>query len=532
MVRSKSRLKAFFQLLYFSPGFLIALIQTLDNYSQVQYAYSIAIIYRTLAVLFVANIVLAILFKKVFKDIQKASLVLFLTNVFFFSYLPISNLISKTGISLHPTAVSIVSVATGLIILLVIAFICLRIKNLSFINLIMAIALTGFLGYVAYGLIHFAQVQKNLVAERQKLIDQELDQMGFNQNAKKPDIYFVVFDGYVRHDVAQELYGFDNPLEDNLKEKGFVVFDKSRSNYDQTLLSLSSNLNLDYLDVIYKSRGKKTDEVDRNLEIDAILNSKVENLLKSFGYKTANVRSYTWGTDSFNDDYVYSRPQELNQFEVLLFRDTMLRPYFEFVPQGGSFFKGDRQVARVEYSLKSIPKMADIAEPTFTFAHIMSPHPPFVFDSTGLKNQDVLMELVDGSRNADYILQYKEQVLGLNQRIEKMTDEILAKYKGEEVQPIIIYQSDHGPSSTFDWRDTTYSDLPYHERMSILNAIYLPENLRKDLDQNSDISSVNTYRFLFNKVFSANYPILPNKILWSDWDDPLNFTDVTKSTQR
>jgi hypothetical protein len=64
-----------------------------------------------------------------------------------------------------------------------------------------------------------------------------------------PDIYYIILDGYGRADMLQALYGFDNSMFVNaLEQRGFVVASESQSNYHRTLLSLSSSLNMQYLD--------------------------------------------------------------------------------------------------------------------------------------------------------------------------------------------------------------------------------------------------------------------------------------------
>jgi hypothetical protein len=74
-----------------------------------------------------------------------------------------------------------------------------------------------------------------------------------------PDIFYIILDGYAREDVLEKLYQYDNSqFVNDLQRKGFFVASLSRANYIQTLLSLSSSLNLQYLNEI---RSK----VDRNL---------------------------------------------------------------------------------------------------------------------------------------------------------------------------------------------------------------------------------------------------------------------------
>jgi hypothetical protein len=69
-----------------------------------------------------------------------------------------------------------------------------------------------------------------------------------------PDIYYIILDAYGRADVLQEMFGYDNtPFLQTLTSRGFYIAECSQSNYGQTMLSLTSSLNLDYLDALTSS---------------------------------------------------------------------------------------------------------------------------------------------------------------------------------------------------------------------------------------------------------------------------------------
>src|SRR4051812_29675911 len=73
---------------------------------------------------------------------------------------------------------------------------------------------------------------------------------------KPPDIYYLILDGYARSDVMRRLFDFDNSaFLDRLEQKGFYVARCSTANYCQTPLSLSSSLNMSYLDAMVEGMG-------------------------------------------------------------------------------------------------------------------------------------------------------------------------------------------------------------------------------------------------------------------------------------
>src|SRR5215211_3533742 len=70
------------------------------------------------------------------------------------------------------------------------------------------------------------------------------------------DIYYIILDGYGRADMLQTIHGFDNSKFVNaLEERDFVVASRSQSNYPRTIVSLSSSLNMQYLDKMSLAMG-------------------------------------------------------------------------------------------------------------------------------------------------------------------------------------------------------------------------------------------------------------------------------------
>jgi hypothetical protein len=64
----------------------------------------------------------------------------------------------------------------------------------------------------------------------------------------RPDIYYIILDGYGREDTLQEYLHFDNSqFIDFLESRGFDVADRSQANYNHTIYSISSSLNMNYI---------------------------------------------------------------------------------------------------------------------------------------------------------------------------------------------------------------------------------------------------------------------------------------------
>ena len=99
-------------------------------------------------------------------------------------------------------------------------------------------------------------------------------------STNRPDIYYIILDGYARSDVMQELFNFDNSaFLERLRHKGFFVARGSTANYCQTPLSLSSSLNLDYLDDLVKGLGS-----DQTALHELIARNRLAETLRPLGY--------------------------------------------------------------------------------------------------------------------------------------------------------------------------------------------------------------------------------------------------------
>jgi hypothetical protein len=179
---------------------------------------------------------------------------------------------------------------------------------------------------------------------------------------------------------------------------------------------------------------------------------------------------------------------------------------------------------------ETLPTVADGRSPVFCLAHVIGPHPPFVFRADGgPRRPDMPYGLADhttffdrGGTAAAYVSGYTEQVAFLNRRILHMIDRLLAR---PGPAPIIIIQGDHG--SRFITEDPG-SPRFLAEKLAILNAYYLPGGGNELLYPS--ITPVNSFRIVLSHYFGMNLPLLPDRVFWAPSDSPLQLTDVTDET--
>ena len=330
-----------------------------------------------------------------------------------------------------------------------------------------------------------------------------------------PDIYYIILDGYASSQTLNQMHGYDNgPFTDSLAERGFYVAHDSRSNYPQTFLSLASSLNMEYVNDLTDVVGE--DSEDRAIPYRMIKDSSVLRFLRSSGYRSIHFRS-GWGP-TFRNHHADLNIHcgGTNEFTVVLLRTTMIRPLER------DFAWSLRE--RVLCTFSELATIPTIDGPKFVFAHILSPHPPFLFGRDGEPVSDAspLMTLGATWEQEDYL----NQLMFVNTQVESLVDEILSE---SAIPPIIILQADHGPATSFrntagaGWHNPT--DEMLRERTSILNAYHLP-GVCSDLLYDS-ITPVNTFRLIFNCYFETDHRLLDDEIYFCSYKEPYEMWAVT-----
>ncbi len=206
-----------------------------------------------------------------------------------------------------------------------------------------------------------------------------------------PDVYFILLDKYGRSDALEDFFDYDNiDFIEGLEDLGFWLADCSRSNYAFTVMSLSSELNMDYVNNL-------TDTPDLKTTSALIQNNKVFQAFEEVGYTTiAFNMGYSWGNMKGSDYYFASYPEdidtwEMDPFELMYLNSTLGRLLFtQSTELGAQVTQTDieRKAARTNLILDVLPKVHELDGPKFVYAHIINPHPPYVFNADGTINEN------------------------------------------------------------------------------------------------------------------------------------------------
>lgn len=309
-----------------------------------------------------------------------------------------------------------------------------------------------------------------------------------------PDIYLIILDMYGRQDaiVLDDNYGYDNSdFIADLQDLGFYVADCARSNYSHTSLSLSSQLNMNYLDELL--------DIDTvNLESASYLlrNSEVRRALEEIGYKTiAFDMGAEWANIDAADAFYTTLPEDrvilnLYPFELLFLESSILFfPLDYYMSRNPLFLEYvetpiERKAQRTQMVLEHLRVLPSTEGPKFVHAHIMAPHPPHVFNLDGSVNLQA--EQIEGR------VGYAIQMDYLNPQILEIVEKII---RNSSPDPIIILEGDHASGS--------------YTRTSILAALYLPHGGSEGLYP--QMSLVNSFRIIFNEYFGTDLALLEDK---------------------
>ena len=322
--------------------------------------------------------------------------------------------------------------------------------------------------------------------------------------AAERDVYYILVDAYSRQDVLLDSFRLDNSrFLSDLKDLGFYVPQCAQSNYNTTYSSMTSTLNMNYLEALGIDEGTANHVTFKPF----LQRSAIFRLFRKLGYQTVTFKSLhpvidlkdsTYYYDYFAGNSSFENLDSIN-FQYLFLKTTVFLPlvgYLEgthnlnlpefwaaWIPVNSTLNSREfRQYQQNTFALDSLESIPDLPGRKFVYAHLFVTHQPFVF-------------YPDGSFHASLpqsYRAYRDQVLFANKRLLEIVRAILEKSR---IEPVIVIQSDHSFLSGVD-------------RVKILNAYRLPDGGNELLYPT--ITPVNTFRLIFNRYFGGDYEILPD----------------------
>jgi hypothetical protein len=307
------------------------------------------------------------------------------------------------------------------------------------------------------------------------------------------DVFWVLLDAYAGEQTLVQYFDHDNErFLAMLEARGLRVSRKSYSNYDRTLHSLSSSLNMDYVE----SWADYPRDYPNNLPLrDAIYNSKLFSEMRRQGRTVAmySASSHLMPPGDAGAIDVVDSYMNTGQYSLAVLANTPLH----------ALFKADKLFIAIDADRKPwVPGSIDwvfgegIEAATngrrdFVFLHVLSPHKPFYFNEDCTVAEDQRKHEWDDFDGdfARYRDAYRSNLRCLNQKVEAFLDALI-NARGD--LPIMVIQGDHGPNEILVSLIEREGFNRYQFQFNVLNAYFLPMG---DRDRIVDgMSLVNTWR--------------------------------------
>jgi hypothetical protein len=331
------------------------------------------------------------------------------------------------------------------------------------------------------------------------------------------DVYLIVLDEYANSSVLQERFRFDNRFfEDSLRRLGFTIPKSVRSNYVHTLLSLPSLLNFSHLTQLMSEVGPRA--TDATLPNYLLEHNRSVAFFKSRGYKFLFFPSRWWPSTDHNPNADWEfEPWSGFDLGYEATRSDLRRSFIRTTALGVLIAEDAWDAEHLKRTLAGLEQVPERAEPTFAFAHILSPHWPYVLAAD-------CQAVTDGrSRQSSKEQRYIDQLQCLNRMLLRVVSTLLQR---SSVAPIILLQGDHGTNSlrySSAKSAQTVSPDQARERFGAFGAYYAPEGGNRLFGDT--VTAVNVLSKVLEYYFGAAVPPTPNKLYMSLERTPYTFVE-------
>ncbi|NCS32055.1 hypothetical protein GW793_01010 [bacterium] len=511
--------------------FLLACVFVFAYYIQnAQEAY-LSHIFLPLLIALVVTLGFYVVWMIFFRRESKAAILTAYSLIVFFLHGHIKNLLDEPSVTIlgktlgEDSLVILFWGVTGLILLWFVfktrgEFITLTRSINTFVAVMLMVNVISFVMLYAQGTVVFipSDSNQNSSTVREGAVD----------TTDLPDIYHIILDKYASNGVLKDYFNFDNSAHtDELEKMGFYVAYDARTNYPHTLYSLSTTLNMDYaLQLATKlNADPAVDNGELEIIYPAFRNHEVGKLLTEAGYKYYHAANWFYPTQTSSyatENYIFNKSQfRLGEFTDKFLQQTILEPLL------GKYYilsDANQHLEAIWFDFSKTKELISTkVSPKFVFTHILIPHGPYVLGADCNK-------LPPGTIISDTKPFYTASAECANLRSEEIAHQILESTNGNA---IIIIQSDEGPNIARaemprdDYTFENMSDEIIRKRTEIQYAVYLPDGDYSQFSQ--DMTPINTYRIILNKVLGTQFPLLKDKTFITNTQGDLikfNFNEV------
>lgn len=327
-------------------------------------------------------------------------------------------------------------------------------------------------------------------------------------DSAKPDIYLLMFDAFGSSKSIQTELGYNNSeLDSFLLDNDFFVAANVKANYNWTIYSVSTMMNLEYLP--HWISPVMNEPKVHFWGTESLKNNSLYQILKSENYQIYNYQPLSFDNPDWPGPSFFGFFKEQHYyFKTLpgrLHRDL----FWNFINTNISLLKQKQLSAIIkrntlqkhllDTTIALVKNSCSISPvPKFVYGHFMATHDPYIFDSTGKLLTDV-QALAKNKKNE--VLNYINQVKVADSIVK---DLVLHIQQNNKKNTIIIVAGDHGfPNEILKKSGYTFETY---------SSFYFPDKDYKNL--HDSIQPVNTFRVILNKFFGSNYSMLADSMIF------------------
>lgn len=334
-----------------------------------------------------------------------------------------------------------------------------------------------------------------------------------------PNVYILMLDGYPRSDTLSTTFDFDNgPFLAGLETRGFVVAGAARSNYIKTWVTLGTMFNGAYVDdLLAGQKPPPTGNGQIRWLGEVMGRSAMLDPFRLRGYRIATIPSSFTSAALTTADVTYDSGA-ISELEANILNRSPWSLVFRD-PIANLLARAHADAVRATFRLTAEIAESGQSGPILVFAHVLSPHTPFVVHERegtptlapcfprACSVWSATMDELGYSFN-EYREGFVDEVAAVNALVLDTADRVIAA----DPSAVIIVMSDHGSRYTFDDEAEHFRSF-FAARTPGTGTVY-PD----------DESPVNILRRLAGALFDIDVEALAYQAWSSEWCCPLTLS--------
>ena len=307
-----------------------------------------------------------------------------------------------------------------------------------------------------------------------------------NNEPLKPNVYFIMLDGYAKNKNLKKYWNYDNfNFTNSLKQQGFYNIENSHTDYNLTIETVTSMFT--------------SEEVTPSASLNSLIekqknNSRIENQLRN---NSTVVKTFQTNGYDFHNFFV-TVINNINSLQYpfasnSIYKNSIYQVFFQGIGWINSFFLLKSDLERIE-KVKEICTVPINKKSSFIYLHMMSTHFPFCLNEKQTfvyyENPKIFGEyIISVTDNVKFSMnteskekfkiwryRYINHLVKINQLVLPLIDFI----KKKDSNAILVVASDHGSRILCD----ICFEEARKESFENISYVYFPDKNYSDLTQN------------------------------------------------